>query len=132
MDRTRKVQVTYLDTHVAAWLYGGHSGSLSKTARQEISSELLLISPMVLLELQLLFEIGRAKDPASKVAERLERDLGIAVCEHPFPSVTASALDLKWTRDPFDRLIVAHAAANDATLLTKNEKIRRHYERAIW
>jgi len=38
----------------------------------------------------------------------------------------------EWTRDPFDRLIVAHAAANDARLLTKDEKIRRHYKRAVW
>jgi PIN domain nuclease of toxin-antitoxin system len=124
--------VTYLDTHVAAWLYGGHSSSFSKAALHEISSESLRISPMVLLELQLLFEIGRANDPASKVAERLARDLGIAVCDHPFPLVAASAMDIKWTRDPFDRLIVAHAAANDAPLLTKDGKIRRHYERAIW
>lgn len=87
---------------------------------------------MVLLELQLLFEVGRAKDPASKVAERLEHDLGIAVCEHPFPSVTASAMEVKWTRDPFDRLIVAHAAANDAPLITKDEKIRKHYKKAVW
>ena len=124
--------MTYLDTHVAAWLYGGHSSHLSETARQEIRKEPLLISPMVLLELQLLFEIRRARDPASKVAEHLGRDLGIAVCDHPFPSVAASAMEIKWTRDPFDRLIVAHAAANDAVLITKDERIRRHYKRAVW
>jgi PIN domain nuclease of toxin-antitoxin system len=38
----------------------------------------------------------------------------------------------KWVRDPFDRLIVAQASANDAPLITKDEKIRRHYKRAIW
>jgi PIN domain nuclease of toxin-antitoxin system len=124
--------VTYLDTHVAAWLYSGNSSSLSKTAMREISNESLLISPMVLLELQLLFEIGRAKHPASKVAEHLARDLGVAVCDHPFPLVTASALEVNWTRDPFDRLIVAQAATNDAPLLTKDAKIRRHYKQAIW
>jgi PIN domain nuclease of toxin-antitoxin system len=124
--------VTYLDTHVAAWLYGGHSSNLSKTALREISNEPLLISPMVLLELQLLFEIGRAKDPSSKVAERLARDLDIAVCSHPFLSVAASAMEVKWMRDPFDRLIVAQALANDAPLITKDEKIRKHYKKAVW
>jgi PIN domain nuclease of toxin-antitoxin system len=124
--------VTYLDTHVAAWLYGGHSSNLSKTALREISNESLRISPMVLLELQLLFETRRAKDPASTVAERLARDLGVTVCDHPFQLVAASAMEVNWTRDPFDRLIVAHAAANDAPLLTKDEKMRRHYKRAIW
>ena len=122
----------YLDTHVAAWLYAGQPGSLSNTAMREISNESLLISPMVLLELQLLFEIGRAKDPASKVAEHLARDLGVAVCDHPFPLVAASAMEVNWTRDPFDRLIVAQAAANDAPLLTKDARILRHYKRAIW
>ena len=42
------------------------------------------------------------------------------------------ALLQKWIRDPFDRLIVAHAAANDAPLITRDEKIRRHYKRAVW
>lgn len=87
---------------------------------------------MVLLELQLLFEIGRAKDPALKVADSLARDLGVEVCDQSFHSVAASAMEIKWTRDPFDRLIVAHASANDAPLITKDEKIRRHYKRAVW
>ena len=38
----------------------------------------------------------------------------------------------KWVRDPFDRLIVAQAIANEAPLVTKDEKIRRHYRRAVW
>jgi len=29
----------------------------------------------------------------------------------------------KWSRDPFDRLIVAHAKAGDAALITKDENI---------
>jgi PIN domain nuclease of toxin-antitoxin system len=37
-----------------------------------------------------------------------------------------------WTRDPFDRLIVANALANDAPLITKDEEIRRNYSRSIW
>ena len=122
----------YLDTHVVAWLYGGHLNKLSGKALQEITNETLLISPMVVLELQLLFESGRAKDPASKVIASLERDFEIKVCDHPFPRIAASAMEIKWTRDPFDRLIVAQAMANDATLLTKDERMRQHYKQAIW
>jgi PIN domain nuclease of toxin-antitoxin system len=124
--------VTYLDTHVVAWLYSGEPQKLSKAAWSEIQNGEPAISPIVILELQLLFEIGRANAPASKVVEVLSRDVGISICGLPFAHVIESALDLKWMRDPFDRLIVAHASANDAPLITKDEKILKHYKYAIW
>jgi len=43
------------------------------------------------------------------------------------------ALPLDWSRDPFDRIIVAQAIANhDAVLLTADAHIRSHYRRAVW
>ncbi len=39
---------------------------------------------------------------------------------------------IKWTRDPFDRLIVAQAAVNDESLLTRDKIIRANDARAIW
>jgi len=54
------------------------------------------------------------------------------VCEIPFYQVVEHALKEKWSRDPFDRLIVAHAKAGNAPLISKDENIRRHYRRAIW
>jgi PIN domain nuclease of toxin-antitoxin system len=124
--------VTYLDTHVVAWLYAGEFGKLSKVATKGIHSDAPFISPIVVLELQYLYDIGRANEPAPRVLETLSRDIGLSVCDLPFASVVEQALHQKWVRDPFDRLIVAHAAANDAALITKDEKIRRHYKRAIW
>jgi PIN domain nuclease of toxin-antitoxin system len=41
------------------------------------------------------------------------------------------ALDEKWTRDPFDRLIVANAKGF-AWLISADEAIRKHYPRAVW
>jgi PIN domain nuclease of toxin-antitoxin system len=38
----------------------------------------------------------------------------------------------RWTRDPFDRIIVAHADVVSAPLLTKDQAIRRNYRRAFW
>jgi PIN domain nuclease of toxin-antitoxin system len=46
--------------------------------------------------------------------------------------VTAIAATLGWTRDPFDRVIVAHALADDLPLLTRDERIRRHCPLARW
>lgn len=130
MDRT---EVTYLDTCVVVWLFGGETHKLSKTAIAGIQAEgEILISPAVVLELQLLHEIKRARTTALKVVERLSSEIGLAVCRLPFASVVESAIDLGWTRDPFDRLIVAHAIAHEAPLVTKDERIRKHYRRSIW
>jgi len=41
-------------------------------------------------------------------------------------------LDTRWTRDPFDRLIVGLAALAGSALLTKDRTIRKHYRKATW
>jgi PIN domain nuclease of toxin-antitoxin system len=128
-----RTEVTYLDTCVVVWLFGGETDKLSKAAAAGIGeAEDILVSPAVVLELQLLHEIKRAKTTARKVIERLSAEIGLAVCRLPFASVVEHALDQAWTRDPFDRLIVAHARANDASLITRDERIRRHYRRSVW
>jgi len=124
--------VTYLDTHVVVWLYDGEVEKLSKAAADQIRDEELLVSPAVVLELQYLHEIRRVRPVASRIIDQLSKDVGLAVCQLPFAAVVEHALDQRWVRDPFDRLIVAHASANSAALITKDEKIRRHYRRAVW
>lgn len=123
----------YLDTCVVVWLFGGEMHKLSKAAIDAIQEEqAILVSPAVVLELQLLHEIKRAKNTAAKVLERLAADVGMAVCRLPFASVVEHAVDITWTRDPFDRLIVAHARANNAALVTKDARIRQHYRSSLW
>jgi PIN domain nuclease of toxin-antitoxin system len=46
--------------------------------------------------------------------------------------VLGHALEQSWIRDPFDRLIIAQANANEAALVTKDAEIRGHYKRSIW
>jgi PIN domain nuclease of toxin-antitoxin system len=127
-----RIEVTYLDTHVVVWLYTGDSGKLSAAAVAHIEEDNLFVSPAVILELEFLYEIRRGKAPASKVIAQLSRDVGLRVCELTFATVVEDALQQKWVRDPFDRLIVAQASSNEAPLVTKDEKIRRHYRRAVW
>ena len=44
-----------------------------------------------------------------------------------------TALFETWTRDPFDLMIVSHAKANNYSILvTQDEKIRKHYPKAVW
>jgi PIN domain nuclease of toxin-antitoxin system len=124
--------VTYLDTHVVVWLYGGDVAQLSKAARDQIDKDDVLVSPAVVLELEYLNEIGRLGPSALSVMAALRKDIGLKVCELPFSTVVEQALAEKWARDPFDRLIVAQAKANQAPLITKDEIIRQHYRRSVW
>jgi len=88
---------------------------------------------MVLLELELLNEIRRIKYLASDLQSKIEHELGVHVCDLPFAPIASAALYEKWTRDPFDRIIVAHAKINGlAPLISSDEKIAAHYPRTIW
>jgi PIN domain nuclease of toxin-antitoxin system len=124
--------VLYLDTHVVAWLYDGRFTGFPPAALAALEAEQLLISPMVGLELELLFERGRAAEPAGQVLSAVSTEIGLTVCDLAFTLVATRAREERWTRDPFDRLIVAQAKARGAPLLTRDERIRSHYPRAIW
>jgi PIN domain nuclease of toxin-antitoxin system len=56
----------------------------------------------------------------------------IEMCPKPFSSVVTKALELKWTRDPFDRLITSQAAIDDSKLLTKDTIIHTYFAEAVW
>jgi PIN domain nuclease of toxin-antitoxin system len=122
----------YLDTHVVVWLYGGELGLLSETARREIELNRLLISPAVELEIEFLYEIGRIKTGARKITDFLKERIGLEKCTISFDRVVRSSMAVKWTRDPFDRLIVGQAALQSSSLLTNDEVIRSNYSQSVW
>jgi len=124
--------VIHLDTHVVAWLFAGDLERLGEGNRTLLVGRSLVISPMVELELEYLYEIGHTTIPGAEVVEDLERRLGLSRSDRPFPEVVAVALAQTWTRDPFDRLIVAQAAIDSTPLLTKDATIRDHYPEAVW
>ena len=122
----------YLDTHVVVWLAAGEVNRLSPLAQQFINAEDLLISPIVLLELEHLHEIGRVRVSAQKLFELLSGEIGLALCKQDFADVVNTALRQKWTRDPFDRLIVAQASVANERLLSKDERVLSGYQKAVW
>ena len=126
--------VTYLDTHVAVWLHDGLVGKLTQAARAEIeSSNELLISPMVYLELDDWFRRKWVRYAAAKMFANLSGTFGVTMCGYPFAAVVAMAVEVDWTADPFDRVIVAQSRANEGSrLITADEPIRANYERAVW
>lgn len=124
--------VVHLDTHVVVWLYAGEPERLSKVAAALIESSAVAISPAVVLELQYLHEIKRVTEPAGHVVDDLRGRIDLTVDDLAFSTVVTEALGLSWTRDPFDRLITAHARARDAILLSADKRIQKHYARATW
>ncbi len=127
------MSVAYLDTHVAVFLHDGLIEELSIEARRQIEANDLLISPMVFLEFDYLYQRKRIGMPATSLATTLNASFGVALCRLPFPAVVVESLSIDWTADPFDRLIVAQASANHgAMLITRDRLIRQKYARAIW
>ena len=122
----------YLDTHVVAWLYAGELDRLSPFASERIEAEDVVISPMVVLELTYLHEIERLLVDAPVIIESLEAAIGLRVCTLPFHRLVMEAASQKWTRDPFDRIIVANAVCAQSPLLTKDRQILQHCQSAVW
>ena len=87
---------------------------------------------MVELERALLHETGRLVPKAAEIVSDLKHRIGLRVCDLPFPEIVASAALQDWTRDPFDRVIVGHAAAKGQPLATRDRRMRDHYDRAFW
>ncbi len=122
----------YLDTHVVVWLYSGDIHLFPVTASQFIEDHDLLISPIVLLELQYLQEIRRITVEPTVIFDNLSETVGLQKCRSSFGQVVAESMRISWIRDPFDRIITATAALHNAVLLTKDEKIRQKYSQALW
>jgi len=124
--------VIYLDTHAVVWLFAGQLDLFPERAVDAIESNDCLISPMVVLELHYLFETEKIKVAAERIIHELTSSIGLSLCNRPFGEVVTQAVSMKWTRDPFDRIITAQAMAGHAPLVTKDSTIRVHYKRAIW
>ena len=84
------------------------------------------------LELQYLYEIKRVSVEAEPLLADLSQRIGLTVCPKPFDAVIVDATQLTWTRDPFDRILVAHANLNHNVLVSKDQTILTHYTHARW
>ncbi len=122
----------YLDTHVVVWLYLGDMSKFSLPARTAINEHEIKIFPIIALELTYLHEIGRLRTPADTIIDYLVERVQLEFCDMPFRQIIASAIQQTWTRDPFDRMIVGHAAVQECELVTKGDTINANYTRAVW
>lgn len=118
--------------HVVAWLYAGEIDRLPPNARQRLETEPLSVSPMVILELQYLYETGRVTEPAATVIADLGRRVGLEVADASLADLVEVAVGRTWTRDPFDRLISSHSTLEGTALLTADETILAELPEATW
>lgn len=122
----------HLDTHAVVWLYANELTLFSRVGLARLESDDLFISPIVALELEYLHETGRLTVGSDVICDSLEQAIGLRVCDDSFASVVKLALRQNWTRDPFDRIIVAQAELAGVSLLTRDRGIRKKYRKAFW
>lgn len=117
------MSILHLDTHVVVWLAAGEHSRLPDGLIQRLNADVLRISPMVRLELEYLREIGRITAEPSEVLAELDHAVGLRDDTTPFAAVVDAARALGFTRDAFDRLILAQAIAAGARLATQDRRI---------
>jgi PIN domain nuclease of toxin-antitoxin system len=109
--------VILLDTNALVWLDQGH-----RRARPLASVRLRpYVSPASLLEIQFLTELGRLRAAASLAS--LADDPRWLLDDPPAVAWFVRALALGWTRDPFDRLLVAHSELRGWRLATGDRRL---------
>jgi PIN domain nuclease of toxin-antitoxin system len=106
--------VILLDTNALLWLERGHPRSRPLLR----SPGRLYASPASLLEIQVLLEAGRIRLRSAAGVARLAADDRWLVDDPPAAAWFGRALELGWTRDPFDRLLAAHARLRGWRLAT--------------
>lgn len=112
-----------LDTNALIWLAQGHRrvASLASGARR------LYVSPANLLELQFLIEAGRVRLRGVGL-DAMAHDSRWVLDDPPSADWFQQAWGLTWTRDPFDRLLVAHARLRDWKLATADTAVLDHLD----
>jgi PIN domain nuclease of toxin-antitoxin system len=123
-----------LDTHTAIWFFNGNE-SLSQTANsiiRDLSND-VFISISSVWELAIKIGIGKL-DFAGKAEGfvRLAEKNEITIIPITTSHLTVLESLPMIHRDPFDRLLVATAIAEQMTIITADENIARYDVSHIW
>jgi PIN domain nuclease of toxin-antitoxin system len=109
--------VILLDTHAVIWLLARHR----RVDGLIVSAQPLFVSPVSLLELRFLIEAGKVRIAERDWEKRIGQDRRFRIDDCRIGDIVASASDLGFTRDPFDRLIAGHAVARGYRLATADD-----------
>ena len=123
-----------LDTHALLWNAEGNP-SLSEEARRAIAStdNEITVSIASLWEMAIKVGLGKLKPskPLSAIVEDAQR-FGVVI----LPILPAHALAVEKLpmhhRDPFDRMLVAQAMAENLVLVTRDPAFEPYSIRCLW
>lgn len=130
MGRMVERKIIFLDTHAVVWLYAGKK-VFSKKSLQLMNESDLRISPIVRLELMMLYSKKRIENPHT-ILTALKNDFYFDEDRIDFSTLITKTMLLEFTNDPFDRMITAHAAARKCHLITKDRDILKNSKWAVW
>lgn len=111
-----------LDTNALIWIDAEHLRVRRLLSREQR----LYASPASVLELQFLHETNRIRLKHGGIRWVMEDDRWM-LDEPPAGAWFLRAVDVGWTRDPFDRLIAAHALLRQWRLATSDLGIIAHF-----
>lgn len=114
-----------LDTHFVLWIVTGADRLASFPWIERYRP--WGISPVSLLEIQYLAEIGRIEVQNPQFTDALVNDSRFVIDEVPLVPLMRRAIELTWTRDPFDRLIAAHSSVRRLPLCTTDRVLRQNH-----
>ena len=96
-----------LDTHFVVWI-ASDSRRLKKYPWLP-KYQPWGVSPVSLLEIQFLAELGRGEIDSPRFFQEITADPRFQFDDAPLTALIQKALELSWTHDPFDRLIAAQS-----------------------
>lgn len=121
-----------MDTHAVVLLYSKDLKKFGTQSLDLMKNNHLLISPMVKLELQYLHEIKRINPTPDEIIFALKNSVNLKICQKNWHDIVNVAINCTFTRDAFDRLIVAHAMLDNSILISKDENLTKHYANCVW
>jgi PIN domain nuclease of toxin-antitoxin system len=120
-----------LDTHVVlAWLLGDEAlGSCAKPQLEDPSNQ-LIVSAVVVWEVVIKRALGKLEVPMTFVADLIESD----AVKLPIKLEHAAGVERlpHHHRDPFDRLLVAQATIERATIVSSDAALRAYGVPILW
>lgn len=124
-----------LDTHTFLWFLED-SPKLSETAKQEIlnSNNICFISMASLWEISIKYKLQklRLEIPFSELENEINKNF-YQILPIEFTHLEGLLKIGEIHRDPFDRLIISQAKAENLTVISKDENFRKYPEvEVLW
>ena len=124
-----------LDTHAFIW-WDSDPSKLSADALEALQDRegLVMLSVASVWEMQIKSQLGRLTLdlPLAEIVRTQQTANGIQILPVELEHVLALDALPQHHRDPFDRILVAQATAEDAVLVSGDSKLSRYAVQLIW